>query len=206
MADLIYTFSALAAVQVLLYRVKPNEALRRFWALGVLYLALFLITKGLHIICSSGLMNHFPSLSPLPLQGERDRVRGCELIFLLVLIWLVYQAIARGTGSRHEKVTVTKKSDSHFFMKPVPPRTGTAKMPDFYLLTTLWVGLAWFSYPVRDFRAGFLWSFLGAGLLPILSAIKERLDLSDQPEWFAGLPAFLTAAGLFLLGFSALVR
>lgn len=166
-ADLMTAFFALATVQMLLYRIKPREALKRFWILGGLYLGLFLVVKGLHML------------------GGRLGQSPYELPLLLILLWLA----ARGAAAR---------------LPGFRGRSGGA--PDFYLTTILWAGLGWFAHPVRDMVAGLLWSFCGAGLLPVLSAMKERLELADQPEWFAGLPAFLTAAGLLLLGFSGLVR
>ena len=74
--------------------------------------------------------------------------------------------------------------------------------PQFYLLTSLFMSLIWFKFlPSADsFVRVFLWSFFAALLIPLLSGIKERLLLSNAPDAFRGLPLFLLAAGLLLLG------
>ena len=83
-------------------------------------------------------------------------------------------------------------------------------IPDFYLLSGLWVSLIWFgefsgaeeSVSVStSLTNGFLQSFFAASLFPVLAGIKERLALLNQPNEFRGLPIFLISAGLLLLGF-----
>lgn len=86
----------------------------------------------------------------------------------------------------------------------------SAKLPDFYLLSGLWVSLIWFGEFSRveesaslstSLTSGFLQSLFAAALFPVLAGIKERLALLNQPNEFRGLPVFLISAGILLLGF-----
>lgn len=76
--------------------------------------------------------------------------------------------------------------------------------PAFYLLTSFWVSLIWFAQDL-DLAKGLSASFLAAFLLPILAGIKERLQLTDAPRHFAGVPLLVISAGIILLGLHFLI-
>jgi len=82
--------------------------------------------------------------------------------------------------------------------------------PNFYLLTGFAIGFLWQTREVGGdplrFAEGYGWSFFAAALLPIFSAIKERLALLDTPAPFRGLPVFVTATGIFLLGLLSFIH
>lgn len=71
---------------------------------------------------------------------------------------------------------------------------------DFYLYSGIWAGMIQMSSPAGGAVVnGLLESLLAAFLLPLAAAVNERLELSDIPEKWAGLPVLLIAGGILAL-------
>ena len=82
-----------------------------------------------------------------------------------------------------------------------------SQIPDFYLLSGLWIGLLWLgSFSQVSLFEGLAQSLFGAFFFLILTGIKERLEILDTPMGFKGLPALLISAGTFLLTFLFLIH
>ena len=91
------------------------------------------------------------------------------------------------------------------FVRPSPA------VPHFYLFTGLWFGLMWMAVGPRaegplHFAHGYYRCLLAAALLPVFSALRERLSLLEAPLPFRGLPIFMVASGIFLMGLLSFVR
>ena len=93
---------------------------------------------------------------------------------------------------------------------PAFVRTAPAT-PHFYLFTSLWFGLMWMTdgpaaaSPLH-FAHGYYRCLFAAALLPVFSALRERLSLLEAPPPFRGLPIFMVASGIFLLGLLSFVH
>ena len=173
MNGFLFELVGLASAQVIFYRVNPKQAVKTFWLLAFFYFFLFSFTEGLRIFCNRFLISFY------------------ELPLLVLVLFLVFGRGVRGF-----------------------PRFQIAfrEAPDFYLFSGLWVSLIWLGEfpPAGQVQAqanithallnGFFQSFFAASLFPILAGIKERMVLLNPPEEFRGLPLFLMATGIVLLG------
>ena len=171
----------LATAQVWLYRMNSKSALRSVGVHTLFYFFLLAFVQGLQIFCSLFAVEFYM----IPLLS-------------ITLFFVFGGRIATGGGSA-------------FSPKGFPVfQRASAWVPDFYLFTGLWVSLMWNAQAVptgpADFAKGYFWSFFAAGLLPIFSEMKERLALLNAPAGFQGLPLFMIAAGIFLLGLLSFVR
>lgn len=84
-------------------------------------------------------------------------------------------------------------------------------VPHFYLFTSLWFGLMWMANGPETanplhFAHGYYACLLAAVFLPVFSALRERLTLLETPPPFRGLPIFMIASGIFLIGLLSFVR
>lgn len=76
------------------------------------------------------------------------------------------------------------------------------RAPGFYLFTSLFMSLIWFSFPEPApdlFIRAFTWSFFAALLIPMSAGMKDRLQLLKPRDELHSLTLFLLAAGILLL-------
>lgn len=162
----------LALAQAVFYRMSSKQALKTFWLLGFFYFFLFSFVQGLKIFC------------------DLLSVSFYKLPLLSIVLFFVFGRGINGFPN---------------FQKAF------REAPDFYLFSSLWVSLVWMAFSSSVYSPetvsarvsllhGFFWSFFAAFLFPVLTGIKEKLDLTNSPGAFRGLPIFLIATGILLLG------
>ena len=168
----------LVSAQAVCYRISSKQALKTFWFLGLFYFFLFSFVQGLKVFCDLLSISFY------------------KLPLLSIVLFLIFGRGVNGFPSFQKAFRET---------------------PDFYLFSSLWISLIWMGSfssacmpePVSasiSLLHGFFWSFFTALLFPVLAGMKEKLALINPPDEFCGLPVFLIATGLLLLGLVFFIR
>ncbi len=163
--------AGLVSAQVIFYQTSSKQALKTFWLLGLFYFFLFSFVQGLLIFCN---------LLFIPFY---------EIPLLSLALFFVFGRGVNGFPS---------------FQKAF------REVPNFYLFSSLWISLIWIGFSrghnlqseqaITSLLHGFVWSFVAAFMFPVLIGIKDKLALMNPPNVFRGLPVFLIATGILLLG------